>query len=277
MTVKEIERTYGIKTNYLELMQIRKNIDKKTLETLTKNTLQLKEYRNSMPEGAVFLLYQDKTIYMEHIKCSELYWLHIGKIGKTPGSFNMWYTIFPRLTEIEDIVWYNILYALKMCVTSYKLQSFQYKIIYNIINCRKKLYEWKIINCPKCLFCAEIDNIDHYFIHCKRTQKFWNSLFNWWNNLSEIEIHLKQDEIIENILFGFNLIDDRYILLNFIILHAKYYIYVCNQTIENEQTVNIDLLDFLVYLKGKLLIEKAILVKTPKAHKRIIENFCDLV
>jgi hypothetical protein len=274
MTAEKVEDIYGIKTNFLEIMQIGKSFDKTIIEYIIKNVNQLKERRKSISNKIVLLTEKDRIIDMEHSKCNEIYWLYVENIGTTPASFTMWHRIFPRLIEIDDIVWYNTLNALKMYVTSFKMQSFHYKVIYNIINCNLKLYEWKIIDSSKCSFCAEIDRIDHYFIYCKRTQKFWNSLFNWWNNLSEIEISLKQDEIAENIIFGFNLIDDKYILINFIILHAKYFIYQCNQ---GEPKFSIDLFDFLIFLKGKLLIEKAILIKSPKIHKRIIGSFCDLM
>ena len=62
-------------------------------------------------------------------------------ISKPPTSIETWINIFPLL-ETEN--WNSIvLRTIKITKETY-LQSFQYKILNRILNCKDKLFKWKI-------------------------------------------------------------------------------------------------------------------------------------
>ncbi len=90
-------------------------------------------------------------------------------------------------------------------------------------------------------------------MRCPKVAEIWCYWFNWWENLSGIDI--RDSQVIEEcILFGFPLNNDVMHVLNFRTLYAKYYIYT--QLLFNNNTL--DLYVCLTQLKQALKIEENI-------------------
>ncbi len=139
------------------------------------------------------------------------------------------------------------------------IQTFQYRIIQNIILCNKWLHNIKIKNSPVCDYCNNADDLPHYFIRCPKVAEFWCYWFNWWENLSGIDI--RDSQVIEEcMLFGFPLNNDVMHALNICTLYAKYYIYI--QRVFNNNIR--DLYVCLTQLKQALKIDEHICRKTNK-------------
>eukprot|EP00918_Siedleckia_nematoides_P034680 GHVU01075431.1.p2 GENE.GHVU01075431.1~~GHVU01075431.1.p2 ORF type:complete len:122 (+),score=9.42 GHVU01075431.1:441-806(+) len=96
--------------------------------------------------------------------------------------------------------------------------------------------------------------IRHFFLLCAKVAKFWRSVLLWWNRISEIKIAIDLTDLEENILFGFQLDDKTFHVLNYCVLIAKHYIYC--QRLFHENDVN--LYEFLCKLKQKLVMEENI-------------------
>ena len=149
------------------------------------------------------------------------------------------------------------LYLLRSKITlDTYLLTFQYKILHRIYNCNYNLYVWKIKDNPTCDFCAGIDNLEHFFYYCPRSQAFWNQIVSWLSMSLHVEISLS----VLGTLFGTtNVCNDQYYWLNFVILIGKYFISKCKK---NE--VDLCLTGFLKILKSKIAIEKLIYEKSDK-------------
>ena len=104
------------------------------------------------------------------------------------------------------------------------IQSTQYKIIHNIINCNEKLFQGKIKDSPKFDYCDDRDNIVHYILLCNKVKEFWNHLINWRNTQSEIKICKESWNLKGSCSFGFQIQHEQIFTLNWIILMAKKYI-----------------------------------------------------
>ncbi len=105
-----------------------------------------------------------------------------------------------------------------------------------------------IKNIPVCDYCNNVNDLPHYFIRCPKVAEFWCYWFNWWENLSVIDI--RDCQVIEKcILFGFPLNNGVMHVLNFCTLYAKYYIYI--QRLFNNNTL--DLYVCLTQLKQEKL------------------------
>ena len=116
----------------------------------------------------------------------------------------------------------------------------------------------KIVESPACVFCDNaVDNIVHFMLFCPKTQVFWQSFFEWWNRLSDVKIPLDYVDLEESIIFGFQLDDDPFLVLNYCALIAKYYIY--RQKLFHDN--NVDFYEYLCELKFKLQIELSICKK----------------
>ena len=97
----------------------------------------------------------------------------------------------------------------------------------------------------------DIDDLIHYFVHCERTMKFWKCLFNWWNKYGNLLINCKDILFKVYILFGFIIINDDFIALNYVILLAKKIIHTNNC----KNNMVLDIYEFQMKLKYYLILE----------------------
>jgi hypothetical protein len=204
----------------------------------------------------------------EVFTCKDMYWDFVKKKRRDPTSCEKWAKEYPEFKNADQELWPNI-FKLSFSITrETKLQSFQYRIIHRIITCRKRLFDIKIADSPKCQFCNNEDNITHFFLFCPIAHNFWNTFFTWWNGLGDIKIQTEYECLDKCILFGFPPRGEIFEVLNFCILNAKYYIH--NKKLLDEN--NIEFLQFLYILKFKLKIEHDICEKnnTPQRFDKFI-------
>ena len=140
---------------------------------------------------------------------------------------------------------WSIIYKLAFKTTTEPyLQSFQYKIIQGILNCNYNLNKWTILDSNKCLYCEEIDTIEHRLYACEQSKLFWERLQTWMRDNLEVSFPLTVCEV----LFGINMNSDPNVkVINFIILLGKWYI---NNTKQNEKPLYF--IDFLSLLQNKI-------------------------
>ena len=80
-----------------------------------------------------------------------------------------WIESYPFLETLEWERFYILPFRL---TTEPHLQSFQYKIMNRIINCRDKLFTWKISLDNKCEYCNNIDTLEHHLFYCIESKKY---------------------------------------------------------------------------------------------------------
>ena len=102
-----------------------------------------------------------------------------------------------------------------------------------------------------CNLCkAPNGTVPHLFINCNQTVVFWKLFKIWWKNKTNLCIHL----LAKHILFGiFDTKETHNLLLNHLLLIAKYYIYSCYL---NEQ--ELDFKPYLNIVEKKFIIERQI-------------------
>ena len=85
------------------------------------------------------------------------------------------------------------------------------------------LFKFKKVDSPFCSFCQkELDTIEHLFFHFTKACMIWDELKVVLNSLN---ILVRFD--IEDVLFGILDTDNTSILVNYILLESKYFIYRC--------------------------------------------------
>ncbi len=93
----------------------------------------------------------------------------------------------------------------------------------------------------------------HFLIHCHKVKEIWSFWLNWWEKISGILI--KHSTVLtECIMFGFLTNKDEIFVINYCILHTKYYIYI--QRLFNQNSMDIH--SCQVQLKHRLEIEHII-------------------
>ena len=121
---------------------------------------------------------------------------------------------------------WNEIYSLSLKVSlETKIREFQYKVLNrDIVFTNENFLKIKMINSPQCTFCKnEIEFLEHLFSNCEITRSFWVALRSW---LMECNINLEPSSVF-NVLIGIFNAGEDFVIVNNLILVAKFYIYRC--------------------------------------------------
>ena len=188
----------------------------------------LKTNKNSISSKTHDLIQTDfklriegKKVNFQNLKSKSLYDSFVSKISSIPTAQRKYNEAFS--THTFQLDWEKI-YLLPFKTTlDTKLREFQYKILNRILYTNKMLFKFKKVDSPFCDFCEkELETIEHLFFHCTKVSMFWNDLK---SVLDSFNITIRFD--IMNVLFGILDTDNISILVNYIILESKYFIYRC--------------------------------------------------
>jgi hypothetical protein len=241
LTQEEMKLKHNVSCNFLERASLISSIPKKWIKELRERKIADITYIN--------MILNLKTL---EFKSKDVYWIYIINRMKLPKHRAKWEIEFPALTSVDCNFWSKIYRNVFKYCRETKLQSFEYLVINRVIACRKKLYEWKIVDNIKCNYCEHEDNIIHYFLQCYMVNRLWFNLIKWWNNLDIIIIDHYSADLSECLLFGFPPECIEFQLLNYICLNVKYFIYK-NKLNDMNKTISISM--FLPILKYKLTLE----------------------
>ena len=140
-----------------------------------------------------------------------------------------------------------------------KVLIVQYKLIHRILACNKNLKKWKIRRDDLCDYCHKLDTIEHFMVSCPSVLILWHSIINWCKTTFQINIPLD----IYELLFGIPNENEEVFVnqYNFVILHAKYYIYY-----NKKRQKPLDLYEFLLSIKHELILKKTVCQMHNKMH-----------
>ena len=170
----------------------------------------------------------------------ELYLKQISKYTKEATALETWINLYPFLEKQDWKVLYKLPYKI---TTEPYLQSFQYKIMNRILNCRNKLFTWNIIKNDKCEYCHNIDTIFHHLYLYPQSKYMWNHLRKWLDNNLEINMHFTECEVVFGLPYS-NSVEVK--IMNYLIILLKWFI---NNTKNEEKPLYF--VNFLSLLKEK--------------------------
>ena len=133
-----------------------------------------------------------------------------------------------------------------------KIRYFQFKILHRRIGVNENLYKFGYVDSNLCTFCSvEIESIPHLFWQCDISTRFWKDV---QDHVLKKNVTLTMKYVILGILDTDNSIH------NFVILHAKQYIYNarCNDhrlnvTAFKKQLKNIYTIEKYTVLQRKMI------------------------
>lgn len=102
-----------------------------------------------------------------------------------------------------------------------KLQAFQFKLIHCVLPCKKYLVNIHIKADATCSYCDSVDTLQHFFYTCQPVYALWNALSSWLTNY--VDLHIQLDA--RTLLFGIPRSTKQSLVINFVILSTKFYIY----------------------------------------------------
>ena len=105
------------------------------------------------------------------------------------------------------------------------VRAFQYKVLNSILFTNTKLFKIGFITKDKCSFCkSESETLSHLLFYCIETKSFWRDFEFYFYSLSKEFVHLTLKDVIVGI------ISTKCILLNYLLLIAKIYLWDCRRT-----------------------------------------------
>ena len=184
------------------------------------NTLIINHLRelNISPLDA-FLLLNGQNVLLSKV-VSKIIYKEIRNRNITPPTAQLKY----NAQFVSDELDWKRIYSLPHRVAlDTKSREFQYKLLNRCLATNVLLSKIGIIPSPACTFCGEADeSLEHIFVTCHYTKKFWAEVIKWMGNLN-IEIEpLSNKDIIFGIMHC-----KRDLFVNHILLIAKKYIYSC--------------------------------------------------
>lgn len=233
----DLQVKYNIHGTFLEYHSLLRKIPAQWKTKINQNSLECQELKQNVAQNCyVKYLSKDKK------GCRIFYDILIGNKKATP-PLKKWTNIIGNITQ-EQWNGYN---SLIKDIKEVKLREFQFKINNHILVTRSFLYKINIADNDKCIYCDQHpETIFHLFFNCNKVQKFWSDLQHWLERAANIKLQLT----VQNIIFSQH---DQNVLLNYVLILAKYYIY---RTKFFSNSINIR--TFLLYLKRKFQNEKYI-------------------
>lgn len=204
----EFSSKTGVKTNFLQYSGVIKAI---------KNYLKHMQQEITHKEPSPFIPSHISILLKQHKGSKDMY-NTLNKSMDTPTGQRTWNKVF----NITNEEWKKI-YGYPFIVTKYPaLQWYQISINHNILVTNKLLNQMKIRNDALCTLCrADNETITHLLWSCCKTQQFIKDMTGWLNTYN---IHCNLTE--EFFIFGLQREQRVDIVLQFILLYAKYYIYL---------------------------------------------------
>jgi hypothetical protein len=153
---------------------------------------------------------------VKNAKCKDYYKILVKMRTEKPVAIEKW---LEKGYSSEEI---NASFVRARQLTSNTpLQQFYYFLVHRVIPTRKYLFQQQLegITSNKCLYCNEIDTIEHAFFECSVVLKLWCKMQQWLRSNGNILLKLS----VHNILF----LSDGNNTDNMIRLSILYYIYKC--------------------------------------------------
>lgn len=212
---EEITAEYGIPCSFLNVYQMRSALPC-SWERLIHTAKRAQVHQRPV------LLFQMLFLAVSDSSSKKIYEAILPFKRPIVSSQRKWTEIYQDMNStLTPDLWKEI-YTVPYHVTrDTKLQAFQYRLVHRIIPCNKYLTNIRIKNEASCSFCGDTDTLDHFFFTCQDVNGLWDSLTSWLANNVDLHIQLNA----KRVLFGPPRSSEHALVINFLILFPKYYIY----------------------------------------------------
>lgn len=207
INLQTLTQDFGVKSNFIQYHGVIQCIK----AVLKNKGIRLKNKLNVLfiPSGIEVILKQNKG-------AQNIYNVFNTNSVKATG-ITKWNSIY----DFQETTWENIFKAPYTITNCTKLRWFQLQINHHVLTTNKFLHQIQIKESPLCTFCNNAtETIQHLLWTCPKTQLFIKDLLDMLNEL-QVQVNITETEFI------FNNFHTRVpVVLQFLLLLAKYFIYV---------------------------------------------------
>ena len=195
---------------------------------------------------AIFFTSQNIKKPLSILKSKEIYWILNTEQTTAPTCQQKWFEKY--YIDFSDRKWSDIFLLTKSLTLNTKLIEFQFKIIHRVFATDSYVSNFDVSVNKKCKDCHVDNNIPHLFVDCAKIKLFWIGINDRLSNLNE------PIQVLSTIDIIFGIPKCAAFALNFIILHAKWFIHL------QRKEDFVDIRKFWLYIKNVLIVEKEIAV-----------------
>ena len=159
-------RKYSLqKTTFLHFYQVICAIPGRLLTKAKTNDFSAEMINNEDPES----FHLDENIVINLLRAKSKDWLIIDKKYKHQQTgAKRWNQTVP----MDKTNWKNIFKSVQKTCRENRVREIHFKFIHRIVVTKKELFGFNIKSDSNCIYCRDLDSIDHTFSECQFTKSF---------------------------------------------------------------------------------------------------------
>ena len=139
-----------------------------------------------------FHLDENVVINLLRTKSKDFYWLTVDKKYKEKQTCaKRWNQTVP----MDKTNWTNIFKSVQKTCRENRDREFHFKFIHRIVVTKKELFRFNIKSDSNCIYCGDLDSIDHTFSECQFTKSFTQEVLQWFNTENNSEFNLNIEDL----------------------------------------------------------------------------------
>ena len=118
--------------------------------------------------------------------CTHYYQLFNNYSCTVPSGIKKWQEKFPKIF----VDWFNKFQDIYCFTRDNKLLQFCFRFSHRTVVTKRELKLYPLADNDKCIYCSKADSIEHTFIDCRESVKFYSKIMSWFNNCQGTAITL---------------------------------------------------------------------------------------
>ena len=161
------------------------------------------------------------------MRCKDYYKFFQEKATAEPTAVKSWSKRGFDLTHH----WSKLFKNMYKIFINNKLREFAFKLFHRILVTNKELKRFKIRNDDACFQCQNADSLEHTFLECPVSIKFYQEVLSWFNVSQNTQINLSNKQFLfQNFTISPAVHRNLCRQLDLLLLFTKKYLYACKIT-----------------------------------------------
>ena len=232
LSFDEFKNNFNIKTNYLYYFQLIAAIPPDLKRRATQNIVPSRDFLST-----TITFPNEISINLAEMRCKNYYNLFYGNCFIDPSGIRNWQKKFPE----DFVTWKEKFCNIYRFTRDNRLRQFSFRFLHRIIVTKKELIQnrFHIASDDKCALCSTPDSIEHTFIECNVSTKFYLQVLSWFNHYHGTTVELSVKGIAFQNTTPLTDVLSKPLMrrLDLLIILLKQYIYACKCS-EKEPILN---------------------------------------
>ena len=187
LSYEEFRNRFNITTNYLHYFQLISAIPADLKRRAAQTFIPAADL--SLISTSVSL---NKTSFdLAEARCKHYYQLFNNYSCTVPSGIKKWQEKFPEIF----VDWFNKFQDIYRFTRDNKLRQFCFPFLHRTVVTKRELKLFRLADNDKCIYCSNADSIEHTFIDCRESVKFYSQIISWFSNCQDTAITLSNENV----------------------------------------------------------------------------------